>query len=166
MTDYYYAPTAPRLIEGPYKDVTMNITEGDYHYLKPEADANDVPQVWAVRAAYMIVYASAIAANRNLRILQRGPTGNSLQYWKTDSITAGQTISGQLGRLVFMDGIAQCRDQFYFGMSEKMIIAGDESLLFFVNNAQSGDAAYIYLLLEYMNRKLGMPTPYSKGGYD
>lgn len=153
--------TPPRLREGPFIDEAFTIEANGHEYITPGFDSEGVPQVFALEALYAALSCSAVVANRYFRWIWKNQSGASLFYMTTTAVTASQNKNGEIGPLKFLDGIASVRDDWYWGIDkDSIILVGDDVLDLYIYLGQTGDECDITARFRYLNKELGMPTPY------
>lgn len=165
MASEIYIPTPPTIKAGPFITIYKKIAGNEYLRVVPGV-MKGIPQVWRLHEARLQVATDATVADRHLQINNYtfGAYGvsNELSYIKGDDVPASSSGYLTFNSRSFTSGTFTA-DGEHVG-DPNFLIIGNGYVHISVGTGKTGDIFKIMAVFEYMNRKLGIPTPYDIEG--
>jgi len=162
-----YTPTPPDLKLGPFIDIALPQLSGTNVYRIYAGWWAGYAQHWSFVGANFTIVTDATVANRQIRIQQQNNKQGIYavhQYLRTANVAASTTNTFLIGtNVIHTKGSADYAvDQALSILKDGMIIRGDNSFNIYIDTGKAGDTLNGWIRLRYMNRELGIPTPYDE----
>lgn len=160
-------PTPLTRLDSPYLGIDIPLLPGTEPFILHAGKFGGVPQVWSLDYAAVQLQCDATVANRFIYARLYPDVGASmLMGVQSPAILASTTKSLALVGYTYLSGAVSPHD-YLVGISNGMVISGDNYLKIYIGAGQLGDIMSGVLRLKYLNYELGIQTPYDarrKGG--
>lgn len=155
-------PTPPTKDDGPYVTIQLPISNPVDYYDVKAGWYGRTPQIWGLEHLRVVLTTSADVANRAITLRHvHSSLFNTTYLW---TVGGGNVAASSTGYLTVLPvaNLATASINTYVGLSRPYLFQGDELMRLFVSAAQAADTWLAIYRLKYMNRELGMPTPYDE----
>lgn len=158
-------PTPPDARSSPYVDVRIPTISGtNVHYINAgfwEA----IAQHWSVESINLTLVTDATVANRQIRLqVQNNPEGEAslVNYFGSPDVAASTTHNFGVHGMGYVSGSATIKLSSSIGLTRRdgLVIRGRDRLVMYIDTGKAGDTLDGWVRLRYMNKELGLPTPY------
>ena len=155
--------TAPTILEGPFLEYAYKITGVDTYTFKTYS-WKVIPQLFELIEVGLRVQMDATVANRYLIVYKRVPAAAAVygNFYKSAAITANDLKYIGIGSLIAgTTGFDE-----YYGSAAPWVLIPDSYIYQALSSGNGSDIVWGYFCFKYINRELGLPSPYdeSKGG--